>query len=223
MIWAMVAPSGRRSMSISIASLVPSRCLRTLAGCSERASGAPGGTGGRRRGFVGGRGGRVLLRSRLARGRRGGTRGLNAVAFVFDGRDPSGRLGGIVPQAGAELFGAHPPVEQAGGGGEQVVEAEAEAFGVRADAAQRRVLAVGIARLAVERAEDGVELGLAEVGHREVGHEVASFRIGRRDDRGAATTPSPAGGCRCGADRRSVSIGSLRPAHQGARALEHQV
>jgi hypothetical protein len=107
----------------------------------------------------------VLLRVRLARGRRGGTGSLNAGGFFFDGLDASGRFGGIVLQAGSELFGAHPPVEQARGSREQGIEADTEALGVNANAAQSRVLGVGIARLAIQCAEDGVQLKLAEVGH----------------------------------------------------------
>jgi hypothetical protein len=61
---------------------------------------------------------------------------------------------------------SHPPVEQAGSGFEDVLDRAAALVGVAADRSKCRGLAGRLARLAVERAEDGGQLGTREVGHR---------------------------------------------------------
>ncbi len=112
-------------------------------------------------------------------GLRGSRRGHGCVFVALGGvcrGIVAGLAGGaVVAQRGAEVVGAHPPVEQAGSGFEDVLDRAAERVGVPADRGERRGLAGRVARPAVERAQDGGQLGSGEVGG---GHGLVS--IGER-------------------------------------------
>ena len=101
--------------------------------------------------------------SRSSFARQGNRRGHGRVFVRFgDVRRGvvAGLVGGaLVVQRGAEVVGAHPSVEQAGGGFEDVLDRAAELVGVAADRGECHGLAGRFARLAVERAQDGGELG----------------------------------------------------------------
>ena len=75
-----------------------------------------------------------------------------------------GRRAAQVVQLDPEVGRAQAAVEQAGGGGEDIVGGETEPLGAAADRAQGLALVGGVARRVVERRQDGRELLLAEVG-----------------------------------------------------------
>ena len=86
---------------------------------------------------------------------------LRGALWRVRGRD---RRAAQVVQLDPEVGRAQAAIEQAGGGGEDIVGGEAEPLGAAADRAQGLALVGGAARRVVERRQDGRELLLAEVG-----------------------------------------------------------
>jgi hypothetical protein len=122
---------------------------------------------------------------------------LGGVLWRFRGRD---RRAALVVQLDPEVGRAHAVVEQARGGGEDIVGGEPGPLGAAADRAQRLALVGRAARRIVERRQDGRELLLAElVG---AGHWMISI-CGQHER--SPTTRSPGGWCRAG---RRREIGS---------------
>jgi hypothetical protein len=111
-----------------------------------------------------------------------------------------------VMQLDPEVGRAHAAVEQAGGGGEDIVGGESEPLGAAADRAQGLALVGRAARRVVERRQDGRELLLAEVGGG--GHGIISIS---ESTIALLRARAPAGGTRAGRRREIGRLMRARP------------